>query len=191
MKIFKQPKNLSALLLSVSLLAAPVFGQSPSIRNFHQVNEKLYRSGQPTPDAWIQISKMGVKTVIDLRRDGEEEHSVAAESAAVTAVGMKYVNVPMKGVVAPSNEQIIKILALMDSNEPVLVHCKRGADRTGTVIACYRMARNNWQREQALKEAKSLGMGMAQFGMKRYIMAFQPSMFVSPTTAAAAAPAVQ
>jgi len=117
---------------------------------------------------------MGIKTVIDLRR--EDEHSTAAEAQAVAAAGMNYVNVPMKGVVAPTNEQIAKLLALLDSSEPVFVHCKRGADRTGTVIACYRIAHDRWQHQLALQEAKSFGMGLVQVGLKHYIMAFQPAL---------------
>jgi uncharacterized protein (TIGR01244 family) len=120
------------------------------------------------------LAKLGIKTVIDLRR--EDEHSSASEAQAVTAAGMKYLNVPMKGVVAPSDEQIAKILAVLDSQEPVFVHCKRGADRTGAVIACYRIKHDGWARQQALQEAKSFGMGGLQLGLKRYIMTFQPSM---------------
>ena len=116
---------------------------------------------------------MGVKTVIDLRR--EDEHSTAEEAKAVAAAGMIYVNVPMKGVVSPTDEQISKVLALLDSPDPVFVHCKRGADRTGTVIACYRMAHDSWQNQQALREAKSLGMAFTQVGLKRYITSFQPT----------------
>ena len=116
---------------------------------------------------------MGVKTVIDLRR--EDEHSTAEEARAVAAAGISYVNLPMKGVVAPSDEQIAKALAILDSTGPVFVHCQRGADRTGTVIACYRISHDGWQRQQALSEAKSYGMGFAQLGLKHYIMSFQPT----------------
>ena len=162
-----------ALALSLCLPVWPVLAGNPSIPNFHQVNEHIYRGGQPPPEAWPDLAKLGIKTVIDLRR--EDEHSTVEEARAVAAAGMTYVNVPMNGVVAPRNEQIVKVMALLNSQEPVFVHCKRGVDRTGTVIACYRVAHDHWQRGQALQEAKSFGMGWAQMGLKHYIMAFQPT----------------
>lgn len=179
MNTLKHHKALAAIALSLSIAAASAAAQTlAGIPNFHQVNEHVYRGGQPSPEAWQGLAKMGVKTVVDLRR--EDEHSTAAEAQAVAAAGMIYVNVPMKGVVAPSNEQIAKVLALLNADEPVFVHCKRGADRTGAVIACYRIAHDRWQRPQALREAKSLGMGTFQVGLKRYIMEFQPTMSATP-----------
>jgi uncharacterized protein (TIGR01244 family) len=173
MNTLLQRRVFAALILSASLLlVGPALAETPTIPNFHQVNEHLYRGGQPAPEHWQALAKMGVKTVIDLRR--EDEHSTAEEAKAVAAAGMTYVNVPMKGVVAPTDKQIADILSLLDSKDPVFIHCKRGADRTGTVIACYRIAHDRWQRQQALKEAKSLGMGMVQVGLKHYIMVFQP-----------------
>jgi tyrosine-protein phosphatase SIW14 len=177
MNFLKQHQILAALAVSCSLLVGPALAETPvvpapPIPNFHQVNEHLYRGGQPAPDTWQHIAKLGVKTVIDLRR--EDEHSTAEEAKAVAAFGMNYVNVPMKGVVAPTDEQIAKVMALLDSKEPVFVHCKKGMDRTGTVIACYRIAHDRWQREQALQEAKSLGMGAVQVGLKHYIKVYQP-----------------
>ena len=176
MNIHKQHKILAALAVSFSLLrpalAETPAGAMPPIPNFHQVNDHVYRGGQPAPDAWQHLAKLGVKTIIDLRR--EDEHSTAEEAKAVAALGMNYVNVPMKGVVAPTDDQITKILSLLDSKEPVFVHCKKGMDRTGTVIACYRIAHDRWQREQALGEAKSLGMGAVQVGLKHYIKVYQP-----------------
>ena len=162
-----------AVALALSVPAWPAQIAAPGIPNFHQVNEHIFRGGQPTDEGWRSLAGLGVKTVIDLRRT--EEHSTEAEAQAVAAAGMNYVNVPMKGVVAPTDEQIAKALALLDSEETVFVHCKRGADRTGAVIACYRIVHDRWAHRQALNEAKSLGMRWTQMGLKRYIMAFQPA----------------
>jgi protein tyrosine/serine phosphatase len=66
------------------------------------------------------------------------------------------------------------MLALLnDSSEwPIFVHCRRGADRTGTAIACYRIAHDHWSNQQALAEAKTLGMSSLEIGMQRYILHF-------------------
>jgi protein tyrosine/serine phosphatase len=165
--------TLGVLALALSLPAWPAEPLAPGVPNFNQVNEHVFRGGQPTTEGWQSLAKLGVKTVVDLRRT--DEHSPEVEAQAVTAAGMRYVNVPMKGVVAPTDEQINKILSLLDSQEPVFVHCKRGADRTGAVMACYRIAHDHWARKQALAEAKSLGMGWTQVGLKGYVMSFQPT----------------
>ena len=177
----KFPRALAALSLCLSAAIGTAAAAEFSIPNFHQVDKQVYRGGQPAPEAWPGLAGLGIKTVVDLRR--EDEHSTAAEAQAVSAAGMKYVNVPMKGVVAPSNEQIAKVLALLDSEGPVFVHCKRGADRTGAVIACYRIAHDRWARQQALQEAKSFGMGSLQIGLKHYVMSFQPSPQLQPAPA--------
>jgi uncharacterized protein (TIGR01244 family) len=163
---------LSALALFLSFPATPASIEVTGVPNFHQTNEHVLRGGQPTADAWPGLAKLGVKTVIDLRRT--DEHSTTEEAQAVTAAGMKYVNVPMQGVVAPSDDQVKRVLALLNSDEPVFVHCHRGADRTGAVIACYRIAHDGWSSKQALNEAKSFGMRWTQMGLKRYVESFRP-----------------
>ena len=45
---------------------------------------------------------------------------------------MMYINIPMKGVVAPTERtETSKALAALNSTDPVFIHCKKGADRTG------------------------------------------------------------
>jgi uncharacterized protein (TIGR01244 family) len=157
--------------LSIPAWAADV--AVPGIPNFHQVNGRIYRGAQPWGEGWGNLAKLGVKTVIDLRP--ESEHSCQAEKRAVEAAGMHYVNVPLSGVWAPPDEKISKVLALVDDSAgPVFVHCRRGADRTGTVIACYRIAHEGWSNRRALEEAMSYGMSRIAFGMQRYVLAFPP-----------------
>jgi protein tyrosine/serine phosphatase len=174
--------GLYVLAAALIVSAAPAQQVTVSnIPNFHQVNEHVFRGAQPLDAAWPSLAKLGVTTVIDLRRT--DEHSTEAEAKAVTAAGMKYLNFPMKGFVSPSDSQVQKILATLHSGEKVFIHCKRGADRTGAVIACYRMSYDGWDSKRALSEAKSNGMSWTQLGLKSYVKSFQPKAVTTATTA--------
>lgn len=155
-----------------SLLAAGA-DSLPGVPNFHQVNDHIYRGAQPTAEGFTGLSKLGVKTVIDLRRDSE--HKVS-EQDIVEGTGMHYVHVPLAGYAVPSEQDMKKILALLDDGTawPVFVHCKRGADRTGTVIACYRITHDRWTNDKALTEARLHGMSWTEIWMQRYIMQLRP-----------------
>ena len=168
--------NKCIFTVALAFLLVPAWAagiEAPGVPNFHRVNDRVLRGGQPAREGWSSLAKLGVKTVVDLRR--ESEHSSEAERRAVEAAGMRYVNVPMNGIVAPRDEQIARILALFDSSDAgtVFVHCRRGADRTGTVIACYRIAHDRWRNQEALNEAEAHGMSWVEFGMKHYIRRFQ------------------
>jgi uncharacterized protein (TIGR01244 family) len=163
---------MALLVLAVPLWAADA--AAPGVPNFHEVSARIYRGAQPQGEGWDSLAKLGVKTVIDLRPGSE--HSTTAEKRAVEAAGMHYVNVPLSGVHAPPDRKISQVLGLMDdSASPVFVHCRRGADRTGTVIACYRVRHDGWSNRRALREATSYGMSWIEFGMQRYVLSFHPA----------------
>jgi protein tyrosine/serine phosphatase len=69
-------------------------------------------------------------------------------------------NVPVSRAHMPDAHQIEELFALMDAagSQPVFVHCKRGADRTGVLIAVYRVSHDGWTAERALEEAERYGM---------------------------------
>ena len=165
---------ISLVLMPSAVLASEPQVSAPGVPNFHQVNDHIYRGAQPNDQGWESLAKLGVKVVIDLRRENEEgNHSVAAEAKAVQAAGMKYVNIPMNGIVAPRDVDVAKVMQLFNGTEPVFVHCKLGKDRTGTVVACYRIAHDQWKNENALAEAKGIGLHWVEMGMKRYIASFR------------------
>jgi len=54
-----------------------------------------------------------------------------------------------------------KALAIIESlPHPVFIHCQHGCDRTGTIIACYRIRHEQWSGKQALQEARHYGISM-------------------------------
>jgi len=159
----------------IAALALVSFAQTevryPELPNFHQVNPQLYRGAQPKAGGINKLVALGIKTIVNLRR--EDDHA-RAEAVAAQAAGLRYFNVPMPGSSKPTDEQINRVLAIINlpENQPVFVHCKRGADRTGTVIACYRILKDGWTASQAKKEAEHYGMYWTEFGMKDYIADF-------------------
>jgi tyrosine-protein phosphatase SIW14 len=175
MRLLRQIKLLAVLVLVLASIPAWAGGMNAQgVPNFYQVNDHVYRGAQPSDEGWKTLATLGVKTVIDLRL--KNEHPTEAEQQAVEAAGMHYINIPMNGLIAPADEQVSRVLALLDSTKdgPVFVHCRRGADRTGTVIACYRIAHDHWQNKKALSEAKSAGMSWIEIGMKHYVQSYAP-----------------
>ena len=64
---------------------------------------------------------------------------------------------------------------------PVLVHCRRGADRVGLLIACYRIAHDHWTNEEALAEACRYGLSPLEILMRSYIRHFDPARLKMPS----------
>ena len=164
------------LIIVAALCGSAASGQvltaNSDLPNFHQVSPTFFRGAQPTQNGFELLAKQGVKTIINLRAADEKS---GAEKQWAQAAGLRYFNVPFKGYGRPTDAQVQEVLTVIETveNQPVFLHCKRGKDRTGTIVACYRIAHDQWTREKALAEAKSLRLGWSEFGMKRYIQDFR------------------
>jgi uncharacterized protein (TIGR01244 family) len=145
--------------------AAQAYAELP---NFHTVNAHIYRGGQPREGGLRRLAALGVKTVINLRDDDARARE---EEREARSLGLRYFNIPLSRAHRPDPRQIDELFAMLDAagNQPVFVHCKRGADRTGALIAVYRVAREGWTAERAVEEAERYGMGFWQRGKKDFI----------------------
>ena len=121
------------------------------IDNFGRVHTKLYRGGQPSSEGLVALKKLGVDTIISFTL-GEEGAKV--EAAEAERLGMTYMPLPWSTVEVPEPEQVDAFLNYLKSNpeKTVFVHCKAGADRTGTMIALSRIALDGWPSARAIDE---------------------------------------
>jgi len=174
--LYRRLFPLLALSLSLAGLQAATIFDVPGVPNFHQVDEHVYRGAQPNGQGFAGLAKIGIKTVIDLRGESSEENSVQRAR-------MRYVRLPWSGYKAPADSQITAVLSLLNDTAawPVFVHCRRGADRTGTAIACYRIVHDHWTSQQALAEARTFGMSSMQVAMQRFILRFTAPGMASNT----------
>ncbi len=149
-------RHLSAVLGVVLAVGARAAEDSERVEgdlpNFHEISPGLYRSGQPSAAGIAQLAKMGVKTILKIR--GNRKTDLEAGP-----LGIELVHLPMGRVLAPSFEQADQALAVMadPSKRPLLVHCAAGKDRTGVVVAAYRVVMEGMDVDQAAAESKSYG----------------------------------
>ena len=160
------------VLASAAALCAAADLPAVHVNNFDKVNDHIYRGAAPREVGLQELGAMGVKEIIDLRTAGE---GTSEEKNAAAKLKIKYINIPLNGFQAPPSAKIQEILGLLqDNSETVFVHCRRGKDRTGTVVACYRIQHDGWDNRRALLEAKQHGMSGLQLAMHSYILHFTP-----------------
>jgi tyrosine-protein phosphatase SIW14 len=160
------------LVLVLALITSPALTQDNArykeLPNFHRVNERLFRGGQPRPGGFELLNRLGIKTVVNLRDDDDRE---AQEELDVEQAGLRYFNIPLRRLGRPQHTDIEQVLSIINNpeNQPVFVHCAQGSDRTGVVIAVYRISQDGWTGEQAKAEAKRYGLKPWQLRKKDYI----------------------
>ena len=143
-------------------------GSKVHVKNFGCLNEKFYRGAQPREQDYADLAAMGVKTVIDLQKSGENQ-----EQAMVEATGMKFYRIGMSDKSRPAAEQAELFLKIVNdsANQPVFVHCAGGRHRTGAMSAIYRMTHDGWTADQAFQEMRQYDFeyGMGHQPLKHYV----------------------
>jgi len=170
----------TAALLVAFAVSSPVWARpsvdlsSIRIDNFGQVNDHYYRGAQPQGHDYADLAALGVKTIIDLTKDGDP-----AEASLARAAGMHFFRIPMTTHERPSVEAIAQFLSLVNNpaNAPVYVHCQGGRHRTGVMTAIYRMTDDGWTPDRAFAEMKQYKFGADYLHreFKEFVYGFHPS----------------
>ena len=152
------------------LLGGQPSGDAPApdlIPRFRQVTVGFYRGGQPRREGFAYLREIGVKTVINLRSENDEQ-------TEVQKLGMKYVQIPLSVWERVSENKIQAFLQVLREREnyPIFVHCERGADRAGFMVGLYRIAFQAWDADSAYREARALGMRWWYLSLKHQLYEF-------------------
>lgn len=124
--------------------------EADGLSNLYQVNKELYRSAQPEKGGLLSARDLGIKTILSLQLFSFDSVIEVSEQS-----GLRLEHVPMIPTTV-SEDDIIKALKIIKNSEkPILVHCLHGSDRTGTVVAMYRIVFENWTKEEAKSEMTS------------------------------------
>ena len=130
--------------------AQPVQGEY--LKNAYKLDDKVYRSAQPSRKAFKQAKELGITNVLNLRK----RHSDRSKTVGLD-LNLHHVATEADDI---SEQDLIDSLRIIkDAKGPVLVHCWHGSDRTGAVCAAYRIAFQGWSKQQALQELTEGGYG--------------------------------
>jgi len=136
-----------------------------------EVAPGLYRGGQPSADGVAWLKSIGVKTVLNLRH-----YHGDSEKQAVESVGLRYERIAMTSRDQPTPEQVARFLAIVrdPALRPVYVHCEHGVDRTGAMMAVYRMEDEGWSNADAYAEMESFGPHFIFRDLRNFVKGYRP-----------------
>jgi protein tyrosine/serine phosphatase len=139
----------------------------------------LYRSALPTKRQLAHLGDLNIKTVVNLcaadeHEDKENPKAYQVEKQFCQEHGLEFVSIPITELL-PTDEQVRQFLDVMARHQggsggpsprcsgygrasgAVLVHCAQGRNRTGMMVAAYRIVMEDWPGEKALQEMRDYG----------------------------------
>jgi rhodanese-related sulfurtransferase len=156
--------------------------QLAPIVNFHVVDavesQAMYRGAQPNDESqWAFLHDLGVTTVLKLNEYVGAQSTAEEERLAAKKYGIRVVPVfvppedfphNLNPFAAPSDTELKAALEVMEDprNRPLYIHCSHGRDRTGLLVALYRIRQNNYCKDKAFAEMKTLGHNLLLPGLR-------------------------
>ncbi|MGB7600242.1 MAG: dual specificity protein phosphatase family protein [Candidatus Sulfotelmatobacter sp.] len=153
--------------------------QEKGVPNFGEVTPTLYRGGLLNAAGLKALAKMGINVVVDTHAND------VSEEKTVKSLGMEYVAIPWH-CPWPRDAVFAQFLKVLHESKgkKVFVHCRLGDDRTGMMVAAYRMADEGWTADEAMNEMETFGFTPAHHficpGLARYEKHFPERLKKSP-----------
>ncbi|WP_299799730.1 dual specificity protein phosphatase family protein [uncultured Maribacter sp.] len=126
--------------------------ESENFTNFYRLNDSVYRSEQPSKKGMKELEAMGIKSILNLRRQKTDEKKIKG-------LNLQLNRIPLKAATIDFDDIFNALRSMQQAEKPVLVHCWHGSDRTGAIIAASRMVFENWSKEKAIAEFTSKPFG--------------------------------
>jgi len=147
------------------------------------ITPTLCRGAQPKREGYTELKKLGIEIVLDFRNEKDE---IQTEQSHVESLGMRFVSLPWSSWHNPRREEVILFFSLLRENlgKKIFVHCEFGSDRTGLMIALYRLVIDHWTPDQAVEEMKAFNYHTLLYShLARYVRAFPARLTGDPELA--------
>ncbi len=125
---------------------------SKRFKRLYRLNDSVYRSEQPSRKGFQELEALGVKTAITFRRNKDDTKKAKGRA-------LELIHMPLKTAELTYAQITEAVRAIVEAEKPVLVHCWHGSDRTGAIMAAYRVIVENWSKEDAIKELRLPDLG--------------------------------
>jgi protein tyrosine/serine phosphatase len=113
--------------------------------NMYKVDEGVYRSEQPDREQFLALEKYGIKEILNLRAWHSDNRHAKRTNLVLHRVRMNAHDANDYDVVAA-------LRVIKNRKGPILIHCRHGSDRTGLVVAMYRIVFMNATKKEAIEE---------------------------------------
>jgi len=102
---------------------------------------RLYRSNHPLPWQLAEAARRhGIRSVINLRGHRRDCGSDALGRDEAARLGLVQADQPFESRGAPHKDRLLRLIQLYRTlPEPILIHCKSGADRTGLAAGVWHL----------------------------------------------------
>lgn len=119
--------------------------QSSNFENLYKIDDAFFRCEQPNTKGMSELEQLGIKSVLNLRNARNDNREAKRTK-------LNLIHIPINTWTISDEDVLESLKALLNAEKPVVVHCLHGSDRTGCIVAAYRMVIQGWTKEEAINE---------------------------------------